>query len=128
MYNADSDGARPSSFNNLGEEDRENGLQAGENRRLELALADSDGELGQVLNPAHRRMLLLESGISQDVVKARGYRTVGTKAELVRLGFSGPQCNPPGLLVPIHSPLGGISSYQFRPDLPRIGGDGKPVK
>jgi hypothetical protein len=45
----------------------------------------------------------------------------------VRLGFGRAQRNPPGLLLPIHGPAGGIASYQFRPDEPRIK-DSKPVK
>ena len=75
----------------------------------------------------HEKMLLEESGISQKVVGARGYRTVDTKSELKRLGFSERQCNPPGMLIPIYSPTGEIVNYQFRPDQPRIR-DGKPVK
>ncbi len=127
LYNADSGGTRPSSFNNPGEEYNENGLQAGENGRPELAMVGPEVELRQVLNPDHQRMLLLESGIFQDVTKARGYRSVETRADLRRLGFSDIQCNVPGLLVPIHSPSGGVSSYQFRADQPRIK-DGKPIK
>lgn len=127
LYNADSDGTRPSSFNNAGEEYDECSLRAGENGRPELAMVGPEVELGQVLNPDHRGMLLLESGISQDVVKARGYKSVETKANLRRLGFSDVQCNVPGLLVPIHSPSGGVSSYQFRANQPRIK-DGKPIK
>jgi hypothetical protein len=76
----------------------------------------------------HEKMLREESGISQEVVEARRYRTVDTKSELKRLGFSERQCNPPGLLIPIYSPTGEIVYYQFRPDQPRIGKDGKPVK
>jgi hypothetical protein len=73
------------------------------------------------------KMLLEESGIAQEVVEARGYRTVETRAELKRLGFSDVQRNTPGLLIPVHSPTGGITTYQYRPDEPRIK-DGKPVK
>ena len=76
----------------------------------------------------HEKMLREESGISQEVVEARGYRTVDTKSELKRLGFSERQCNKPGLLIPIYSPTGDIATYQFRPDQPRIDKKGKPVK
>ena len=76
----------------------------------------------------HEKMLLEESGISQDVVEARGYRTVETRSELKRLGFSERQCNKPGLLIPIYSPTGDIATYQYRPDQPRIDKKGKPVK
>lgn len=40
------------------------------------------------LHPHHVRQLCLESGIDPAVVTERGYRTVETKAELRRLGFS----------------------------------------
>jgi len=72
-------------------------------------------------------MLLEESAIAPGVVKARGCRTVETKAELERLGFGRAQRNAPGLLFPIHGPAGGIVSYQFRPDEPRMK-SGKLVK
>ena len=76
----------------------------------------------------HKKMLLDESGIARDVAEARGYRTIEKKVELKTLGFAERQCNPPGLLIPIYSPTGEIVNYQFRPDQPRIGKDGKPVK
>ena len=75
----------------------------------------------------HKKMLVEESGISLEVVQKRGYRTVETKAELKRLGFSEAQCGVPGLLIPIWGPLGEIVLYQYRPDIPRIR-EGKPVK
>jgi hypothetical protein len=85
------------------------------------------------LSETHRTMLLEESGIAQEVVEARGYCTIGKKAELKRLGFSDTQCNTPGLLIPIHSPTGDIATgdiatYQYRPDLPRAGKDGRMIK
>jgi hypothetical protein len=86
-----------------------------------------DVEFREALNPNHRRMLLEESAISQEIVRERGYRTVQTKAELERLGFAGSQRNPPGLLIPIYAPHGEITNYQFRPDRPRIT-DGRPIK
>lgn len=76
----------------------------------------------------HEKMLVEESGIASGLIEARGYRTTGKKVELKKLGFSEKQCNTPGLLVPVHSPAGGIATYQHRPDEPRIGKDGKPVK
>jgi hypothetical protein len=124
-YNARSGDTSSSvdNFNNLPSETEENGHRTGaENNRLE----GLDGLL-EVLNPNHQRMLLLESSISRAVVETRGYRTVETKAELKGRGFSDVQRNVPGLLVPIYSPRGEISNYQFRPDEPRIK-DGKPVK
>jgi hypothetical protein len=75
----------------------------------------------------HKTMLTEESGISEEVIEARGCRSVEKKVDLTQLGFSDKQCNTPGMLLPIHSPSGNIATYQFRPDHPRIK-DGKPVK
>jgi hypothetical protein len=80
------------------------------------------------LSDDHKKMLLEDSGLTPDAVEARDYRTVEKKAELKRRGFSDKQCNVPGLLIPIYSPAGGIATYQYRPDLPRISKDGKAVK
>ncbi len=82
----------------------------------------------KVLASHHETMLREESGITQEVVEARGYRTVETKSELKNLGFTERQCNPPGLLIPIYSPTGEIVNYQFRPDQPRIGKNGRAIK
>jgi Domain of unknown function (DUF3854) len=75
----------------------------------------------------HRAVLKTESGIAPEVIEARGYRTVETKADLERLRFGRAQRNVPGLLLPIYGPGGEISLYQFRPDEPRKK-DGQPVK
>jgi Domain of unknown function (DUF3854) len=80
------------------------------------------------LSPSHRRMLFEESGIGARVVVKRGYRTVTRKAELERLGFGRSQRNVPALLMPIYSPTGEIVLYQSRPNEPRIGKRGKPIK
>jgi hypothetical protein len=79
------------------------------------------------LADSHKKMLMKESGIARDVIRARGYRTILSKAELERLGFGRAQRNTPGLLIPIHGPGGNVVLYQFRPDEPRIK-DGRPVK
>jgi len=73
-------------------------------------------------------MLFEESGIGPRVVVKRGYRTVTSKAELERLGFGRSQRNVPALLMPIYSPVGEKVLYQSRPDEPRIGKRGKPIK
>jgi Domain of unknown function (DUF3854)/Domain of unknown function (DUF927) len=80
------------------------------------------------LSPAHKRMLFEESALGARVAVKRGYRTVTSKAELECLGFGKSQRNVPALLVPIYGPSGEISLYQSRPDEPRIGKRGKPVK
>src|SRR3954447_2267352 len=79
------------------------------------------------LSEHHKKMLVEESGILEEVIEARGYRTIEKKVELESLGFSKPQRNVPGLLIPAYSPNGEIATYQYRPDEPRIK-DGKPVK
>jgi|SRR5215217_4276081 len=75
----------------------------------------------------HKKMLVRESRIGRNAIRARGYRTIRSKAELERLGFGRAQRNTPGLLIPIHGPAGDVAMYQYRPDEPRIK-DGKPVK
>ena len=79
------------------------------------------------LSPDHRRMLEVDSGIDSDVVAARGYRTVTSKAELGRLGFTSTQQRVPALLLPVWDLSGEIATYQLRSDLPRIV-NGKAVK
>lgn len=76
----------------------------------------------------HRRMLLEESGIDPEVAEARGYHTVEKKVELEQLGFRRTQRKVPALLAPVYSPTGEISTYQIRPDQPRINSEGNPVK
>ena len=75
----------------------------------------------------HRR-LLEDSAISQDVVNERGYRTATRKTDLETLGFARPQRKVPALVIPIRDAAGEIVNYQIRPDQPRIGDRGKPVK
>src|SRR5215203_7419908 len=81
-----------------------------------------------ILAEHHKKMLIEESGIARDVAEARGYRTIEKKVELKTLGFADRQCNPPGLLIPIYAPTGEIVNYQFRPDQPRIGKNGRAIK
>lgn len=80
------------------------------------------------LSEPHRKMLLEESGLSPEVVEARGYWTAQKAEELKRLGFSGKQRLTPALVMPVFSPTGEISMYLSRPDEPRLNGDGKPIK
>ncbi len=80
------------------------------------------------LSADHTKMLLEESSISREVVEARGYRTAEARVELKRIGFSDSQRNVPGLLIPVYSPAGEIVTYQYRPDLPRVGKDNRIIK
>ena len=86
------------------------------------------GRLPTGLSPAHQRMLFEESCLSTSVAEKRGYRTVTTRAELSRLGFSKPQQREPALVVPMYSPSGELITHQIRPDAPRKNGNGKPIK
>jgi uncharacterized protein (DUF927 family) len=75
----------------------------------------------------HHVALLRASAITPEVAAARGYRTVTTRVELLRLGFSEAQARVPALLVPVWTVHGEIGLYQSRPDKPRIK-DGKALK
>ena len=78
------------------------------------------------LSRSQKKILLEESGIHPRLIVGRGYRTVDTKAEPGRLGFSHSLRNVPGLLVPIYGPTGEVVLYQSRPDEPRIDKRGRP--
>jgi hypothetical protein len=73
-----------------------------------------------VLAANHLKMLRKESGISDEVIAARGYQTVTDAALLKELGFAPRQCIVPGLLIPIYTPDGGNGLYRYRPDNPRF--------
>lgn len=75
----------------------------------------------------HHAALVSASVISDEVARARRYRTVSTKAELKELGFGEAQRRTPALLIPVWSVTGEIATYQIRPDEPRVK-DGKPLK
>ena len=81
----------------------------------------SDGLL-----PQHAA-LLTASAITDEIARARGYRSVEQKARLTELGFSSTQARVPALLIPIWDVRGEIALYQTRADEPRIR-DGKAVK
>src|SRR5439155_1756313 len=58
-------------------------------------------------------------GISDAVIRARGYRTITHAAELEPMGFSPAQRLVPGLLLPIWTVDGSNGLYVYRPDTPR---------
>src|SRR5215208_5392152 len=91
-------------------------------------ITTSASALLSTLLPAHRRMLLQESGISPAVVAQRGYYSAKTKTELAKLGFSERQRRASALVIPMSSPAGELVTHQIRPDSPRENGDGKPIK
>ncbi len=71
------------------------------------------------LSEKHMRMLAEESGISDQVIRDRGYRTITSEGDLVQYGFSPAQRRVPGLLIPLHSTDGKIGMHVYRPDNPR---------
>jgi hypothetical protein len=72
------------------------------------------------LQPHHLAMLREESAISDEVILARGYRTVTQPGELADLGFTEAQRLAPGLLLPLHPTDGSAPTlYIYRPDNPR---------
>lgn len=77
------------------------------------------------LSEQHRRMLIVESSITPEVIAARGYRTITSRADIPPI-FAEYQCRL-GLLIPMYSPDGITTGYQLRPDRPRFR-DGKYIK
>ncbi len=67
----------------------------------------------------HLKMLAEESGISEQVIRERGYRTITSEGDLVQYGFSPAQRRVPGLLIPLHTTDGEIGLHVYRPDNPR---------
>ncbi|RYG19746.1 DUF3854 domain-containing protein, partial [bacterium] len=69
------------------------------------------------------------SGIDDYTIGKRGYRTVNDPKELLVLGFSEAQAaTVPGYLIPLWGVDGEIVGHQFKPDNPRTGKKGKPLK
>jgi putative DNA primase/helicase len=68
----------------------------------------------------HLRSLVVESGISEEVIEARGYWTCEDPDNLIDLGFSKLQRRTPALVIPVHDVKGAIRFHRIRPDNPRI--------
>src|SRR5215470_2104855 len=81
-----------------------------------------------MLSAEHGKTLREESGIANEVIQARGYRTVTDVKELSGLGFSKRQLRVPGLLLPLRATDGTQPFCVYRPDTPRVGKDGKIIK
>ncbi len=75
----------------------------------------------------HHQQLLDASAIAPTVAAARGYRTVRDDASLRRLHFA-KGVTATGLLIPIYGIDARIRTHQYRPDLPRLDGHGRPRK
>ena len=72
--------------------------------------------------------MLRASAIGEDVAAERQYVSVDTKRRLDSAGFKHYQQRTPGLLIPVHDTSGAVALWQYRPDSPRVNGQGKPVK
>ena len=73
---------------------------------------------------------LLNSGISVDIIKQRGYRSIFGRAdpEMVAAGFTKNQISAPGILIPLYRPDGSNGAYQYRPDNPKTDNNHKKIK
>jgi hypothetical protein len=90
------------------------------------------------LLPQHQEQLTQGSGISSEIIAARGYQSIREYRSphgqadfeaLLKVGFSKRQAAlTPGLLIPILGKDGQPVLHQFRPDNPRINGKGRPIK
>ena len=83
--------------------------------------------LGSLL-PQHLAMLREESGLSNDIIVERGYRSVTSAAELRAAGYSVSQARVPALLIPLWSVTGQPAGSSLRPDNPRTNRAGKVAK
>lgn len=81
----------------------------------------------KILLPQHKA-LIEASAIADGVAEGRGYWSAQRKAELLELGFTSAQALAPALVIPVHGTTGALATYQARPDQPRCGRDGKPLK
>lgn len=81
-----------------------------------------------MLDKSHFNELTLESAIGREVIKARGYETVGNKEALAALGFADYQQRTPVLLFRYFDIYGNNGHYQLKPVVPRKNADQKPIK
>jgi hypothetical protein len=90
----------------------------------------------EALAPHHMTLLQEGSGISDEVIAARGYRTITLPRRLTEYGYAKVQAHQvPGLLIPL-STVTGLPAQApdetyltiYRPDHPRQGNKGKVLK
>jgi hypothetical protein len=87
----------------------------------QVAASDIDTELQRCLSPEHLKMLRDESGIADEHILRRGYRTITSSSDLAALGFDAKQArHVPGLLLPVHGTDGTKPLHLYRPNNPRI--------
>jgi len=107
---------------------------AGKRRKDLFMIPDAarSDQANSVLLPHHLTQLTEGSGISLDIIQARGYRSIhgpGCYSELKPFGFTRVQAGlAPGLLIPILDIDGQAVLYQFKPDTPRKDDRGKSIK
>lgn len=78
------------------------------------------------LSPAHRQMLLEESGIDPEIAAERGYWTARNRTQLTdRPKY---QRRAPSLVIPTYSPDGETTRTRLRPDTPRRNRKNKKIK
>ncbi len=75
------------------------------------------------LAQAHLDALRRDSGISETVIRARGYFTAESKRDFLRFGFKENQWAGHGLMIPTSGPDGRRGHYIYRPDTPKKSGD-----
>lgn len=85
-----------------------------------VSIRKSEMDAGtQSLSPQHLETLH-RSAINDEVISARGYRTITDERELQQFGFNKDQRRAPGLLLPLIGPDGSNGVYVYRPDNPRV--------
>ena len=78
----------------------------------------------------HMEALFTESGISQEVIRSRGYWTSTDPEDLVDLGFNKKQRRTPCLVIPVRGVNQEVLFHRIRPDDPRPDAErpGKVIK
>ncbi|MDP2989686.1 MAG: DUF3854 domain-containing protein, partial [Kiritimatiellota bacterium] len=75
---------------------------------------------------------LLASAIDLETIRRRGYKTIYVKKDFDAYGagaFAPRQRRAPGILIPLYGvPEKAVVGYQYRPDSPRAGAAGRPIK
>jgi Domain of unknown function (DUF3854) len=86
-------------------------------------------DLGSKIAPNHRKMLI-DSGITAEQAHARGVVSIdgNNRSLLAALGFVKAVQKMDGLLIPLLGADGEPVGWQFRPDHPRVMGNGKENK
>ncbi len=104
----------------------EDGAKAPARGRAEKAQAVFSAAVPELLADHYRQ--LRASGISDEVIRERGYRSALGKSLLKELGFASSQQRAPALIVPLHGVDGKAAGCQARPDHPRKDNRGRIVK